>query len=355
MGSLQVYLTYYGDSQLNSETKQSWKIEGDQGIYWFRRLINLDINGLELQDEYQIMFVGVTKGALSDIALDDMDVTSQKCYEVPNDAFDCRDGSHVDPKQVCDFERDCPTGYDEENCGECDFEHGDCGWRDVTTGIYKKWVRVQGQNEGSKKLNGPGYDHSTNSSAGFFMLADPRPDYSWQTSTLQSPDVQFKTSYASCVMNFYYLHRAGSAATIRVKKRIGSSTFATVWEKIKIKGDGWQNGKAYLGTTERPFYVEFIHHSAYESTFVAIDDVTFENCSLPEKQDKCSSKDVQCSNGRCVSRYFLCDQTDDCGDRSDEESKMCSKYPKPCTFDVGGDCEWTVKGKGLYVKNIIFL
>lgn len=349
MGTLQVNLLYYKDGIMTSRSLPSWSITGDQGSRWFKRLITIDINGLELQDEYQIAFTGITKGALSDIALDDIEVTTQKCYEIPDDAFDCRDGSHVDPQQVCDFEMDCPSGYDEENCGKCDFEHGNCGWLDVTTGNYEKWVRVRGQKEGSTKLNGPGYDHTTNSSAGYFMLADPRPNYSWQTSTLQSPDVRFKKSYASCVMNFYYLHNAKSGATIRVKKRIGSSTFATVWERIKIKGDGWQVGRAYLGTTERPFNVEFIHHSSYEATYVAIDDITFENCSLPEKQDKCSSKDFQCSNSRCVSRYFLCDQTDDCGDRSDEESKMCSKYPKPCTFDVGGDCEWTVKGKGGYV------
>ncbi|GIX75942.1 MAM and LDL-receptor class A domain-containing protein 2 [Caerostris extrusa] len=177
------------------------------------------------------------------------------------------------------------------------------------------------------------------------MLVDPRPYYSWQQSSLASPEKQFKKSYASCVMNFYFLHRSGSGATIQVRKRIGSSTLATVWERNGIRGDGWQLGKAYLGTTEQPFTIEFVHQSSYEQTYVAIDDISFSDCNMTVYREKCGSKEFRCENGRCVSRYVLCDQTDDCGDRSDEDTKICSSYPKPCTFETNGDCEWTVKGK----------
>ncbi|GIX75939.1 MAM and LDL-receptor class A domain-containing protein 2 [Caerostris extrusa] len=105
----------------------------------------------------------MTNGALSDIALDDIEVTNKKCYEVPNDAFDCRDGTHVNASKVCDFEQDCPSGEDEVDCGECNFEIGDCGWRETSSYYYEKWVRVQGEDEG--KVNGPGYDHTFNTSA----------------------------------------------------------------------------------------------------------------------------------------------------------------------------------------------
>ncbi|GFU09589.1 MAM and LDL-receptor class A domain-containing protein 2 [Trichonephila clavipes] len=343
MGTLQINLTYYDDNKVKTLNQNSWRIVGDQGDKWFRRLININIDGLELQDEYQILFIGTTKGALSDIAIDDIDVTTKKCYEVPDEAFDCRDGSHVNASKVCDFELDCPSGEDESDCGACDFENGDCGWRDASASSYQKWVRVQGEESGLVK--GPGYDHTFNASTGYFMLVDPRPYYSWQQSVLQSPEKQFKKSYAACTMSFYYLHRSGSRAAIRVRKRIGSNTLATVWERNGILDNGWQLGTAYLGTTEGPFIVEFVHQSSYEQTYVAIDDITFKYCNTTEKRDSCSSKEFRCANSRCVSRYFLCDQTDDCGDRSDEETIMCSSYPKPCTFENGGDCEWTVKGK----------
>ncbi|KAF8778576.1 MAM and LDL-receptor class A domain-containing [Argiope bruennichi] len=344
MGSLQINMTYYDEDQVKTLNDKTWRIEGDKGSKWFNRQININIDGLEIQEEYQILFIGTTKGALSDIALDDIEVTNKKCYDVPDDAFDCRDGSHVNASKICDFELDCPSGEDESDCGECDFEHGSCGWRDETSYYYsQKWARVQGEEDG--KVKGPGYDHTFNTSKGHFMLVDPRSYYSWQESVMKSPEKKFKKSYASCMMNFYFYHMKGSQATIRVRKRIGTGTLATVWERVGILAEGWQLGSAYLGTTEQPFIIEFVHQSSYEQTYVAIDDITFQNCSMPMAKKNCGSKEFKCGNGRCVSRYFLCDQTDDCGDRSDEDAKLCASYPKPCTFEVASDCEWEVKGK----------
>ncbi|CAL1289274.1 unnamed protein product [Larinioides sclopetarius] len=343
MGSLQVNMSYYDEDKVKTLNDIAWKIEGDKGNKWFNRQININIDGVEIQEEYQILLIGMTKGALSDIALDDIEVTNKKCYEVPEDAFDCRDGSHVNASKVCDFELDCPSGEDEYDCGECDFEHDDCGWREDSYLDSQKWTRVQGEEDG--KIKGPGYDHTFNTSKGHFMLVDAPGYYSWQESTLQSPEKKLKKSYASCIMNFYFNHMKGSQAYIRVRKRIGTSTLATVWERSGTLAEGWQLGSAYLGTTEQPFLIEFVHQSSYELKYVAIDDITFQNCSMPLPKDKCSSKEFECANGRCVSRYFICDQTDDCGDRSDEDAKLCASYPKPCTFEMNGDCEWTVKGK----------
>ncbi|XP_054714592.1 LOW QUALITY PROTEIN: MAM and LDL-receptor class A domain-containing protein 2-like [Uloborus diversus] len=343
MGTLSVNLSYYDENKLNKMNQESWNIIGDQGPKWFNRLINLNIDGLEIMDEYQIMFIGITKGNLSDIALDDIEVTPQKCYEIPDDGFDCRDGKFVTSDKVCDFEKDCSTGQDEMNCGACDFEHGDCGWRDITNRWYEPWVLAKGKDGDTVK--GPGYDHTYNTSVGSFMIADASNVWGWETSTMQSPSVQFKKSYASCVMKFYYIHNSDSRATLRVRKRLESSTVGSVWERIGTRGNGWQSGTAYLGVTERPFFVEFIAESPGGRTYVAVDDITFENCSMPEVR-KCNRMEFNCKNTRCVSNYVLCDRTDDCGDGSDEAPAICSKYPKPCTFDNwNDDCEWKVKGK----------
>lgn len=345
MGTLSVNLSYYDDNQIKTLNKNSWNIEGDQGNDWFNRRISISIDGQDIEDEYQILFIGKTKGKLSDIALDEIDVSRGECYNVPDDAFDCRDGTHINASKVCDFEKDCASGEDEANCGQCDFEHGSCGWEDKTDNQYQSWKRTQGID--GNQIVGPGYDHTFNESTGYFMMADTRSVYwGWQKSILQSPQVQFKKSYVSCVMKFYYIHEPKSEASISVRKRLASSTTGTVWERIGVYGDSWQLGTAYLGTTERPFFIEFIHHSSYERTYVAIDDITFENCSLPEKRDKCKFNEFACNNGRCVSRYLTCDLTDDCGDRSDEDENLCANYPKPCTFEVNTNCDWTVKGRG---------
>lgn len=37
-------------------------------------------------------------------------------------------GKCINKTQLCDFQRDCPNGEDELDCGICDFENSTCGW-----------------------------------------------------------------------------------------------------------------------------------------------------------------------------------------------------------------------------------
>ena len=57
---------------------------------------------------------------------------------------------------------------------------------------------------------------------------------------------------------------------------------------------------------------------------VAIDDIQFVNCSLPEPATTCSPDHFVCKETRaCIPKDRICDFTDDCGDGSDE--KTCTK------------------------------
>lgn len=50
---------------------------------------------------------------------------------------------------------------------------------------------------------------------------------------------------------------------------------------------------------------------------IAIDDILFTECGLPQKQ-KCQPEDFTCTRGSCTKKAYLCDYNDDCGDSSDE-------------------------------------
>lgn len=55
------------------------------------------------------------------------------------------------------------------------------------------------------------------------------------------------------------------------------------------------------------------------------------------KPTECGENEWQCDNGKCINEEFLCDQTNDCTDGSDEGS-ICESTQVP-----QGNFTWRVK------------
>ncbi|XP_042353411.1 MAM and LDL-receptor class A domain-containing protein 1-like [Plectropomus leopardus] len=117
----------------------------------------------------------------------------------------------------------------------------------------------------------------------------------------------------------------------------GSRTTA-LWWLSGNQGDSWRHGEVTVGRTPQDFTILFEASRAFNSPgHVAIDDIDFTNCSLPESQPSCPENMFKCNNSVCVERNQVCDFSDDCGDQTDEID--CETHAERCSFEQGL-CSW---------------
>lgn len=57
-------------------------------------------------------------------------------------------------------------------------------------------------------------------------------------------------------------------------------------------------------------------HRKWSFTFSVPNNVGFSLCASLE----CDASQIQCKNGHCKPKFWLCDGVDDCGDNTDEEN-----------------------------------
>lgn len=135
------------------------------GDYWER----IDVP-LHYATPFQIVIEGVVgNGDQGDIGIDDISFTPgcaiitdpfPSITPVPTttttprcgfDKFECKSSlACIDLNKVCNFVSDCWDGSDEAECGECDFEKSECGWKDDMNNEFR-WIRKRAP---SDNLNG---------------------------------------------------------------------------------------------------------------------------------------------------------------------------------------------------------
>lgn len=111
-------------------------------------------------------------------------------------------------------------------------------------------------------------------------------------------------------------------------------------DSVRSQGNKWIQGKLYVGRHSGPFKVIFEAERSY-SVFgdIAIDDVSFENCTLPPVVSNCKRGQHRCARGSCIDPGRLCDYTDDCGDNSDEVNCYSYNY----RYGVEVTCQFEAK------------
>nr|XP_039270832.1 MAM and LDL-receptor class A domain-containing protein 1-like [Styela clava] len=106
-----------------------------------------------------------------------------------------------------------------------------------------------------------------------------------------------------------------------------------IWKLLQQDfGNGWHLGRSFINRIPGDFEVLFYATRANDvQGSIAIDDVVFLNCDLPDSSaTTCSSGESKCDRGGCVSNDMKCDFTDDCGDLTDEQ--QCGGYTR-CDFE----------------------
>ncbi|MCJ8731789.1 hypothetical protein PDJAM_G00203590 [Pangasius djambal] len=218
----------------------------------------------------------------------------------------------------------------------CQFEMDSCEWKDVSVGQFS-WQR--GRNGTASDNTGPSVDHTTGTDLGWYMAVDASNGEQNSYAALQSPAM--RQASTECMLEFYYHMYGEGIGELKVFLQEGLRK-TPIWWKSGDHGDKWHRAEVAVGRTHQVFTVIFEATRTFsELGDIAIDDIAFLSCSLPEPQESCPPNTFTCSNLVCVDVSRICDFSDDCGDGSDEAQCDGLAYKQRCSFEQGM-CLWEI-------------
>ncbi|KAM9349890.1 apical endosomal glycoprotein [Symphorus nematophorus] len=216
----------------------------------------------------------------------------------------------------------------------CSFENGTCGWEDISAGQIQ-WVRGRNASEN----NGPSVDHTEGTGLGWYMAVEPDQGDQMSLAAMQSPIM--KQASTTCTLHFYYNMFGEDIEELNVVLKEGPRT-TTLWWLSGNHGDLWHHSEVTVGRMPQDFTILFEASRTFTKPgHIAIDDIDFTNCTLPEPQPFCPENMFTCNNSVCVEQSQVCDFSDDCGDQSDENNCEQPGFVERCSFEQGL-CSWAV-------------
>uniref|UniRef100_W5MXZ4 MAM and LDL receptor class A domain containing 1 n=1 Tax=Lepisosteus oculatus TaxID=7918 RepID=W5MXZ4_LEPOC len=160
-----------------------------------------------------------------------------------------------------------------------------------------------------------------------------------QKALLRSP--KYSQSASGCTVSFWHYNYGLAVGAADMYLRIdGVENITVVWRTLYNQGDQWLKVVIQLGRLTQPFQFSLAKLSlGFFDGVSALDDIYFENCSLPPPSAKCAGpSQFHCRETRgCIDHLLLCDLVDDCGDGSDEENCAADLQ---CNFEQGL-CNWS--------------
>nr|XP_053646985.1 MAM and LDL-receptor class A domain-containing protein 1-like [Cherax quadricarinatus] len=305
---------------------------GNQGPDW--KLGKVQI--LEEADFTISMMALSGNGNEGDIAIDDTWTSKNVCFDNP-DKFVCSDGEVILQEQVCDFIPNCVNGDDEMFCGDCNFEFGTCGWNFQIENDYI-WSRGHNLSNDHEYLNI--YDHTLGTDAGYYIyVAQYSNDHSGPAVMLTDTH---HNAYIDCTMDFWVREYSDSYNGMHIRVAVSVVKDGQVSPMFYLIDQGnyeWQQASAILTDWTGEFVVQVEGQTNAGLSDLTIDDITFSGCAIPSHSGDCPMYNVKCTQtGLCIPSDFLCDNTNDCGDFTDEMN--CESFLPMCTLEEDESCDW---------------
>lgn len=202
-------------------------------------------------------------------------------------------------------------------------------------------------------FNGPTVDGSNNPNGHYIVLYSPYSSFITTSTLIRSSNYErmFKHSYNTCVMKFdYYLFSNNTEPLTKLYVKAGNTHDSTVYiAQFTKTSPQWQRAEVHIGSYVSSFLIEIKGSRAHVNETIAVDNIEFVNCSLPDPlppDQGCPKNEwIMCESTRvCIHLQDLCDFEDNCGDNSDEQYSLCASYVDPkvvpkCAFEKSfSDC-----------------
>ncbi|CAF4185562.1 unnamed protein product, partial [Rotaria sp. Silwood2] len=316
------------------------------GTFWVSKEITIRPNmTAKGTNRITIVYEAVIGSKTGNLAIDDLSTRSANCLSTtpPQNMYKCLDGTLIPKLKVCDFIVDCKGGDDENSCGNCTFEgttNSLCGWTDVSKGSLM-WKRgSNGTTIGANQR--PPIDHTTYRASGNYMYATSG-NGTMPNSPARLITPVLREASSACAIEFWIYLRSTALNQLNVKLLTGNQIERATLQRFQFQQTtNWTKVNIHIGRVDVPFQIALDSQRTISFGWVAVDDIKILHCHLPPivNPNQCQTADrFQCARGSCIAKSRICDLTDDCGDESDESSRLCASY-QTCTFDISF-CDWT--------------
>ena len=281
--SLQAFIDMFVSNSENfyDEFEYIGSVRGPLGKNWYQYKFRIGKKPPGwLIDMYAYPLYSSGLNQFTDVALDD--IVFENCAVIipaDDETFDCKDGTFINPKKQCNFIKDCSTGLDEINCGDCDFETSSCIWFDDSPGELI-WERGQA---GSASSTGPSVDHTFGSPNGWYTFVDSRKGDDFDYADLVV-DKDLGPSSSTCEIEFYY-HMLGNTDDLVLYLAINYHILASYTYLFQYYGDAgnqWNKANVPIGRVSNTFRLIFSAERFMEvDNDIAVDDIKLYNCEFP--------------------------------------------------------------------------